>query len=87
MTQNSFSIPQQQAFSGQRLQSGIVGAGYTPISQAWSYRLQPMSTSNAMSTGTSQQQLGGQQFGGQQHIQNAQSFPVSSGANMQQQST
>ncbi|KXS43335.1 MULTISPECIES: Hsp20/alpha crystallin family protein [unclassified Candidatus Frackibacter] len=81
---NTGYIPQQQAFAGQGLQSGMINTGYAPISQAWSYRLQPVSNaaaSNAMSTGISQQQMGGQQY------TQTTATPMTSTAMMQQQST
>ncbi|MCK8828326.1 Hsp20/alpha crystallin family protein [Natroniella acetigena] len=56
-TQNQSSfLGQGQAFVGQNLQSGMIGYGQTPISNAWNYRLQPVAT--AMNN--AQQQTGGQ---------------------------
>lgn len=101
LAQSTFGVPQQQAFAGQNLQSSQnlqsgqnfrpMGAvsNYAPTTNAWSYRLQPVSNAgnfNNMNTGTIQQQPGAIQQQGGQFVQNAQAgYTTASNAMMPQQ--
>ena len=69
---------QSQGFASRNFQSGMIGLNYAPISNAWSYRLQPVSTAQASNMGTAQQSGG-------QYAQNAQQQAISTQQQLQPQ--
>ncbi|MCK8823768.1 Hsp20/alpha crystallin family protein [Fuchsiella alkaliacetigena] len=63
LNHGSFAIAQQrrgqqQGFASPSFQTGMTGFNYSPASNAWSYRLQPISTAQATNMGTAQQSRG-----------------------------